>query len=105
MARSLLLVATLVPFAAGVIIGGTLALPALAAPQAVATPAPLDLEAIPVKPVTGPLAVQGVGGDDEEDAPRAGTQVDAKDKLLDGKAKGDASEAEGRGDDDGDFDE
>jgi hypothetical protein len=48
---------------------------------------PLDLDAIPAKPVTGPLAVQGGGDDDEcddgpgvggddDDGPRAGLHAD-----------------------------
>lgn len=41
---------------------------------------PLDLEAIPVKPVTGPLAVKGVAGDDDDgddDMPIIGNGVRA----------------------------
>jgi hypothetical protein len=100
MARSLLLVATLAPFAAGLIIGSQITLPALAQPASVAAPADpaaIDLEAIPVKPVKGPLAVKGVGDDD--DAPRLGSggKTEAS-KSLD-------AEKSGKGEDDGDFDE
>ncbi len=101
MARSLLLFAALVPFAAGLLVGGAISLPALAQPAAITAPADptaIDLEAIPVKPVKGQLSVKGVAGDDD-DAPRLGSS---------GKASGgDAIEAEngGKGQDDGDFDE
>ncbi len=101
MARSLLLVAALLPFAAGLALGSAISLPALAQPATVAAPADpaaIDLEAIPMKPVKGPLAVKGVAGEDD-DAPRLGAG---------GKTSGgDAVEAEngGKGQDDGDFDE
>ncbi len=108
MARSLFIAAALAPFAAGLLIGGSLALPALAQPAAVtspADPAALDLEAIPVQPVKGPLSVKGVAGEDDDDAPGA---------TEGGRSHhGDAYEAEneghghddGDGDGDGDFDE
>ena len=101
MARSLLLFAALVPFAAGLLVGGAITLPALAQPAAIIAPADataIDLEAIPVKPVKGQLSVKGVAEEDD-DAPRLGST---------GKAGGgDAAEAEndGKAKDDGDFDE
>ena len=62
-----------------------LALPALAGQAAPAdTAATIDLGAVPVKPVVGPLAVTGVSGEDEgDDLQRIG--------------KGAISEAEGDG--------
>lgn len=36
-------------------------------PAAAADPGPIDLDAIPVKPVTGPQSIQGAGIDDECD--------------------------------------
>jgi hypothetical protein len=65
MRKSLLLLAAIVPLSVG-----ALALPGLAAsaagPSGPADPLAIDLDAIPVKPVAGPLAVQGVAGDDED---------------------------------------
>ncbi len=102
MARSLFIAAALAPFAAGLLIGGSLSLPAFAQTAAVtspADPAALDLEAIPVQPVKGPLSVKGVAGEDDDDAPGA---------LEGGRSHhGEAHEAEGHGhdDSDGDYDE
>lgn len=42
--------------------------------------APLDLNAIPSKPVSGPMAVTGVGGDDEcDDVQVGGTHAGSSD--------------------------
>jgi hypothetical protein len=78
MRKSLLLLAAIGPLAA---LGG-LALPAAAesgeascAAASKADAGPLDLEAVPVKPVTGPQAIQGAGIDDECDDMAAVGQV------------------------------
>ncbi|MCX5515330.1 hypothetical protein C3941_21605 [Kaistia algarum] len=65
MRKSLLWLAAIVP-----LVFGGLALPAIAASigtTAPADPLAIDLDAIPVQPVAGPLAVQGVAGDDDDD--------------------------------------
>ena len=69
MRKSLLLLATLAPLAAFAGLA-SFTLPASAESEggscaALPAPGPLDLEAIPAKPVSGPLSVRGVGGDDE----------------------------------------
>lgn len=73
MRKSLLLLAAVLPLAAA----PTWHANAGPATGTVATTpsVPLDLEAIPIQPVAGPLSVQGVGSDDEdqdEDAPAIG---------------------------------
>ena len=51
------------------------ATPADTAPTAASQSAPdaLNLDAIPVKEVTGPLSVRGVGDGEDDDAPRLAT--------------------------------
>lgn len=70
MTRPLLLLATTFSLAAGTCVAGSFALPALAQPQIAGDPTAgqpqIDLEAIPVQPVKGPLSVKGAAGDDEE---------------------------------------
>ena len=89
MRKSLLLLATILPLSAG-----AFALPGFAAsaadPSAPADPLAIDLDAIPVKPVAGPLAVQGVAGDDEDDM-----RVGARSAEHHGHGEMEADEASG----------
>lgn len=73
MRKSLLLLAALVPIA-GIAGISAFALPAAAdsddgscAAQPALQAGPLNLDAIPTKPVTGPLSVRGAGDDDDCD--------------------------------------
>jgi len=78
MARPLLLLAAIAALTAGVH-----ALPALAQqpaiPAANADPLAIDLEAIPVQPVKGALAVKGIAGEDEEEPGDVGRSQDHRD--------------------------
>lgn len=73
MTRPMLLLVASFTLAAGASVTG-FALPALAGPQVATDPAivqpQIDLEAIPVQPVQGPLSVKGVAGDDDEGSVR-----------------------------------
>jgi hypothetical protein len=76
MRKSLLSIVALGPLA---ILAG-LALPAAAQsagePTVTQSPNPtIDLDAIPVKPVAGPLAIERIAMDDEEDGMPAGVEV------------------------------
>lgn len=74
MTRPLLLLAAIFTLAAGTCVAGSFVLPALAQPQITGDPTvgqpQIDLEAIPVQPVKGPLSVKGVAGDDDHDSLR-----------------------------------
>lgn len=77
MRKSILFIAALSPLA---IVAG-LALPVAAeSPQAPAVSEPagevLDLDAIPVKPVTGPQSIKGIAIDDDDDMPGVGEEGD-----------------------------
>jgi hypothetical protein len=103
MRKSLLLLAAIGPLAA---LGG-LALPAAAesgeascAAVSKADAGPLDLEAVPVKPVTGPQAIQGAGIDDECDDMAAVGQVGQDDIRAVAGENGDGRLGDNRGESD-----
>jgi len=114
MRKSLLLLATALPLA-GLAGLATFALPAMAdsdrdgscITQAAADTGPLDLNAIPQKPVTGPLSVRGVGDCDDDDdslsGDRRGGHHDDDNSISGGDRHSDDSdgEHESHGDDDG----
>jgi hypothetical protein len=104
MRKSLLLLATALPLA-GLVGLATFALPAAAESdhdgscitQAAVDVGPLDLNAIPQQPVTGPLSVRGVGDCDDDDGD--------DDSISGGERRGDHEshnddDDEGHGDND-----
>jgi hypothetical protein len=80
MRNSTLLLAALGPLA--ITVGIAMPLAARSAEQPlVADPAgeAINLDAIPVKPVTGPLSIKGVPGDDDENSDRVGGEASQHD--------------------------
>lgn len=86
MTRPSLLLAATISLAAGACVIGGFALPALAQQPAAAgssaDPTAIDLDAVPVKPVKGPLSVKGIGGDDEDGVFEEGEASERHDKSV-----------------------